>query len=118
MKKEQIEKKAHEIGWQISKHYDPNVCKQEWCEMAARDMANWLLDNMWISVEDELPPFDEVVIAHYNNGRSMYGEIFEHAEMFTHRTEDTYAVKDKNNFCIYCDERITHWIPIPKLNKI
>ena len=48
MTKEQIEQKAHEIGWQISKHYDPNVCKQEWCEMAAKDMANWLLQNIQI----------------------------------------------------------------------
>jgi len=79
--------------------------------------AEWLLDNLWVSVEDELPPFEEDVIVHYDNGRSMYGEIFKHGEMFSHRTEDTYAVKDKYNFCIYCDEKITHWMPIPKLNK-
>ena len=37
-----IKKKAHQIAWEISKHYDPNACKQEWCEMAAIDMASWL----------------------------------------------------------------------------
>jgi len=31
--------KAHQIAWEYSKHYDPNVCKQEWVEMGAREMA-------------------------------------------------------------------------------
>jgi hypothetical protein len=31
---------AHQIAWETSKHYDPNACKQEWCEMAALDMAS------------------------------------------------------------------------------
>lgn len=74
-------------------------------------------DSPWISVEEQLPPYDEVVIVHYYNGRSMFGEIFAHGEMFSHRTEDTYVFKDKYNFCIYCDEIITHWMSIPKLNK-
>lgn len=110
MTKEQIREKAHEIGWQTSKHYDPNVCKQEWCEMAAMDMADWLLDNMWISVEEQLPPFNESVIVHYDND-DMGGE------MFSIRTEDINVVKDNHDFCIYCDEIITHWMSIPKLNK-
>ncbi len=38
-----IKEKAHEIGWQSSKHYDPTACKQEWCEMAARESANYVL---------------------------------------------------------------------------
>ena len=37
-----IKKKAHQIAWETSKHYDPNACKQEWCEMAALAMASWL----------------------------------------------------------------------------
>jgi len=37
-----IKEKAHQIAWELSKHYDPNACKQEWCEMAAIDMASWL----------------------------------------------------------------------------
>lgn len=48
MTKEQIKEKAHEIAWKVSKHYDPNACKQEWCEMAAIDMASWLLQNIQI----------------------------------------------------------------------
>ena len=41
-----IEEKAHEIGWVHSKHYDPIVCKQEWCEMAARECANYVLEEI------------------------------------------------------------------------
>ena len=48
MTKEKIKEKAHEIAWEVSKHYDPNVCKQEWCKMAAMDMASWLLQNIQI----------------------------------------------------------------------
>ena len=69
-------------------------------------------DSQWISVEEQLPPFNESVIVHYDNGNSNYGE------MFSLRTEDVNVVKDNHDFCIYCDEKITHWIPIPKLNKI
>ena len=32
---------AHKIAWEYTKHYDPTCSKQEWCEMAAIDMANW-----------------------------------------------------------------------------
>ena len=35
------EEKAHQIAWEDTKHYDPNVCKQEWVEMGAREMAAW-----------------------------------------------------------------------------
>lgn len=38
-----IKEKAHEIGWVSSQNYDPNVCKQEWCEIAARAGANHVL---------------------------------------------------------------------------
>jgi len=41
-----IKEKAHEIGWVYSKHYDPTACKQEWCEMAARESANYVLDEI------------------------------------------------------------------------
>ena len=36
-----VKEEAHQIAWETSKHYDPNACKQEWCEMAALDMAYW-----------------------------------------------------------------------------
>ena len=41
-----IKEKAHEIGWVYSKNYDPVACKQEWCEMAARAGANYVLEQV------------------------------------------------------------------------
>jgi len=66
------------------------------------------LDNMWISVKDELPPFDETVIVHYDDG-------VDEGEMFSERTEDDNIIKDDNDFCTFNEENITHWMPIPKL---
>ena len=37
-----IKEKAHQIAWEMSKHYDPLLSKESWCEMAALDMASWL----------------------------------------------------------------------------
>jgi len=37
-----IKEKACQIAWETSKHYDPLLSKESWCEMAALDMANWL----------------------------------------------------------------------------
>ena len=37
-----IKEKAHQIAWETSKHYDPLLSKESWCEMAALDMAHWL----------------------------------------------------------------------------
>jgi len=111
MTKEKINEKAHEIAWQISKHYDPNACKEEWCEMAAKDMADWLLDNLWINVEDELPTFEESVLVRYKWRTT-------EAARFGHRSNNKMVIVDKNGFCNCIeDEVITHWMPIPKLNK-
>ena len=41
-----IKEKAHEIGWVYSKNYNPVACKQEWCEMAARAGANYMLSTI------------------------------------------------------------------------
>ena len=41
-----IKEKAHEIGWEYSKNYDPVACRQEWCEMAARESANYVLEQI------------------------------------------------------------------------
>ena len=37
-----IKEKAHQIAWETSKDYDPQLSKESWCEMAALDMASWL----------------------------------------------------------------------------
>lgn len=32
---------AHKIAWEYTKHYDPLLSKESWCEMAARDAFDW-----------------------------------------------------------------------------
>ncbi len=69
-----IKKKAHQIAWEISKHYDPNACKQEWCEMAAIDMASWLEKQdkqpYWKPSEEQL----QTLHAQLNEGSVTYPE--------------------------------------------
>jgi len=43
---ESIKEKSHEIGWVYSKHYGPIACKQEWCEISAREGANYVLEQI------------------------------------------------------------------------
>jgi len=40
-RQEQRNEIAHKIAWENSKHYDPLLCKEAWCEMAARDAIDW-----------------------------------------------------------------------------
>jgi len=56
-----IKEQSHKIGWVDSKHYDPMACKQEWCEMAARASANYVLDE----IEKELK---RRMLEDYNQG--------------------------------------------------
>lgn len=32
---------AHKIAWEYTKHYDPLLSKESWCEMAVRDAIDW-----------------------------------------------------------------------------
>ena len=109
MTRKQIAKKAEEIAWQTSKHYDPNASKQEWCHMAAIDMAYWMLSHQWVSVEEELPPLEKDVIVNFK-WRNIENK------RFGHRTDRSEVVTDKNGFATFNDDEIiTHWMPIPPL---
>ena len=46
MTQEEINDMAHHIAWEVSKRYDPLLSKQSWCEMAAKDMAEWFKDRL------------------------------------------------------------------------
>ena len=48
-----IKEKARQIAWETSKHYDPLLSKESWCEMAALDMASWL------EKQDKKSPFNK-----------------------------------------------------------
>ncbi len=58
-----IKEKAHEIGWEYSKHYDPAACRQEWCEMAAREGANYALEQIENSLQEFSNYEDSLIIS-------------------------------------------------------
>ena len=70
--------------------------------------VEYALSNLWTSVDDELPKLDEDVVVYYvsDDGEENY--------MFSHRTDDEEVLTDKNGFCIYNNEKITHWQKLTK----
>lgn len=96
MTKKQIEKKAKEMANKYPEvGYNSRYHREIYA--AAMEMAEWLLCNQWVSVEDELPPKGEIVIAHYGNFSSV---------------GLTFACWDGKGW--KQEERdITHWMPIP-----
>lgn len=64
----------------------------------------------WVSVEDELPPYDKVV---WVTSKMSPDNVFKNR-----RVEITTVPKDDNDFIILWEgrmARITHWKPIKKL---
>lgn len=70
--------------------------------------AEWALSHQWVSVEDELPPFEENVLVKIKLENLITNEI-------RHRTNNPKVYVDKNKFAIYDYEVVTHWMPIPLL---
>ena len=66
----------------------------------------------WVSVEDELPPYDKVV---WVTSKMSPDNVFKNR-----RVESTTVPKDGNDFIILWEgrmTRITHWKPIDKLEE-
>lgn len=66
----------------------------------------------WVSVEDELPPYDKVV---WVTSKMSPDNVFKNR-----RVESTTVPKDDNDFIILWEgrmARITHWKPIDKLEE-
>lgn len=66
----------------------------------------------WVSVEDELPPYDKVV---WVTSKMSPDNVFKNR-----RVESTTVPKDSNDFIILWEgrmARITHWKPIDKLEE-
>ena len=66
----------------------------------------------WVSVEDELPPYDKVV---WVTSKMSPDNVFKNR-----RVESTTVPKDGNDFIILWEgrmNRITHWKPIDKLEE-
>ena len=63
----------------------------------------------WISVEERLPEYNEMVLAY-----SKYKELY----LISHRMKDVCTRKDPNGFIhSFKDCIITHWKPIEKLEE-
>lgn len=111
MTKEQIEKKAKEIANQWQEPSDYNIARD-----AATEMAEWILSNQWVRVEDELPKKSEIVLIRNKNGsiaRATYDTVG--------RFDTGNAIEDCNAWILVDvgvrigNSDITHWMPIPPL---
>jgi len=85
-------------------------------EVAVKFGANFIIRNMWISVDEDLPPYDKSVIAIEYDSDLPWEE---QRILFAHRSENPDVVTDNNKFCVYPPAimKITHWIPVPYLEK-
>lgn len=76
--------------------------------------ATFALQNQWILVDEDLPPYDKVVI-----GMDYMPELTwdDQTIIFVHRSNNPDVVTDKNKFCVYPPRfcKVTHWMPIPSL---
>ena len=111
MTKEQIEKKAKEIANQWQEPSDYNIARY-----AATEMADWILSNQWVRVEDEMPKQSEPVLIRNKNGsiaRATFGTVG--------RLKVGNVIKDVNAWIMIDvgvrigNSEVTHWMPIPPL---
>lgn len=76
--------------------------------------AEDILNNQWISVEEDLPLYDKAVI-----GMDYMPELAwdDQTIIFVHRSDNPNVVTDKNKFCVYPPSfcKVTHWMEIPSL---
>lgn len=118
MLKKQIETRAVGIGLEFRDAIASRGSKRDIAEAvgtltqeAANMMASWLLEHMWISVEDALPEYEECVLVHFE-GEDEVGE------MFSQRSKPSdKLIFDKNGFQVVGFTEVTYWMPIPKLPK-
>jgi len=103
MNKKQIEQKAKEI----SENNYSVIGDWKKCEKSALDMADWLLNNQWVSVEDGLPKtsngFSKDVLCIDNRGCLIVAK-YQYGVGWWSRGGTHW---NTNGF--------THWMPIPKL---
>ena len=74
------------------------------CERGFIDGAEYAISHQFISVEDELPEYDESVIVAF--GDDDYSLL--------HRSNNSNVLTDKNGFCNYGYKEVLAWLPIPK----
>lgn len=114
-------KKVEELIEQIQKYcdqaYSPNWQPKSFEEFVklgniCREAIKELSKSDWVSVEDELPPYDKVV---WVTSKMSPDNVFKNK-----RVECATVPKDSNGFIILWKGRmasITHWKPIEKLEE-
>lgn len=75
------------------------------------------LQNQWISVEEDLPPYDKDVFVRFISRFPNNTDEFEIGYCTRWRTLDKSVKTDSKGFSIIGDMEITHWMMIPTINK-
>lgn len=117
-----LQKRIEEKSKELAQKYFPNEMniwarpnyEAQYVESACKEIAIFTLQNQWISVDEDLPPYDKVVI-----GMDYMPELTwdDQTIIFIHRSNNPDVVTDKNKFCVYPPRfcKVTHWMPIPSL---
>ena len=112
---ERIEQAAREIASRYNKSKDGfgNNVYNIGYEACCLEMANWLLSHQWISVDEELPPYEEKdkqysidVIARCYDGTSMYNDY-----AYYDFVNETWCSLTRD--CSFGP--VTHWMEIPNM---
>ena len=106
-----LQKRIEEKSKELAQKYFPNEMnilarpnyEAQYVESACKEIATFTLQNQWISVEEELLPYDE-------NGISK--EVIVRTGFNTKRL-DRYFANCKE--WEYSHKNVTHWMPIPSL---
>lgn len=84
-------------------------------EYGALEMAKWLLSHQWISVEDELPPYEKDVFVRFVSRFPNESDKYEVGYCTRWRTKDETILTDDKSFSFIGNMEITHWMEIPTL---
>lgn len=126
MNDEQIKQKAEEYADSMKyTNGEPEWCADRDAFIAgahSRDKEIKELRNPWISVNDRLPDDDQVVLAHHEIIIDGGGEHKEGGNVIVQRyvgkwTTDRIEQQRMGKWLFDIADRVTHWMPIPKLPK-
>ena len=77
--------------------------------------ATFALQNQWISVEEDLPPYDKDVFVRFVSRFQNNPNEYEVGYCTRCRTKDETVLTDKKGFSIIGNMEIKHWMPIPEM---
>ena len=104
MKREQLEDKAREFGIDLA---EIDYLTYDDAQKILLQFADWILNNMWTSVKEEFPKEDGFYLCKYYDDDD--GLVFYEDVMYFCSKDKLFDTIDNN--------RITHWMPIPKLQE-